>query len=258
MADVMVNGVSVTTNPVVEFSNTEPAAPLGTLPVKFQFAPSGSVVKISGYVEVPECECSSGSSDPGSASIPPIPVFAGCGIEYMESVKSSQPTQATGGNRITYSLHYQEGSDQAYSAITVTVATAVSGSNMHTMLYSLSPNSEPQDLLWTSEITPTTTIGPKTMDFVSGTWTLAGDEFKDANGNLFLPYGKSVWKAHFPDSGNSWRCVGFPRSLGRPVDAASSPIVGYWQTASFPAIPDPAVPSNNLTTSLPMMVLKYA
>ena len=178
----------------------------------------------------------------GGRLVPPQPTFAVKAIEWMEPVQVPNGTTAPGGNRLYFTLHFEE-VGHVYDAITAHVAgTAQSGSNIITALYSVGSNGNPNELLWNSATTSSATTGLKVMTFAAGTWASAGAGYKNGSNELLLTPGMAVWKVIFPSSASSFRYLNMPRSLGSSGDGATEAYNGFSEVSTFPTLPATATP----------------
>lgn len=181
------------------------------------------------------------------------PVIVDAGVEWMELGDASAGSQALIANKIIYTLHYQEGPTETYDGIGVTVASGTSA-DIALALYSADSNGKPGELLWYTSSISAATTGLKTAAFASYTWTTAGAAYKDANNNLVLPRGETIYKAIINSGNVSYRVISECRSIGRPMLASGKPYTGFNEAATYANFPSSAT-GVAITTQIPVLPL---
>lgn len=144
-------------------------------------------------------------------------------VEWMMPVQSALGSQGLANFIGTYH-RVENPAGETFSQICNYINTGIASSSEYFLISLVDPlTGRGTDKLWTSATVSTIASGQKCASFsdVGSTWTTVGLTYQDANGNLVLPYGTTIWKSRIKTNLNSERYISNPRQLGGGIDPAN-------------------------------------
>lgn len=184
-------------------------------------------------------------------------VFHACGPAYTVSLTVPSPT----ATRIHAAVWDRPGT---YDQITANVVVGAASGSLRHYLYESDTNGAPGALLWSSGDISATVTGSRALAFSAGTWTSAGDAYKDGSNNFILRPGQKVWYGTQAENGApltirsvpgaSARLLGYATGAPAGTDAIS---IYYRDVAYASGLPDPfGTPTKGQQTTFPLTTLR--
>lgn len=184
----------------------------------------------------------------------------GYGIQIWNKISAGLPTTVSFiANQLTADLCIERWG-RTYTAAVIQVSTAVAATSGRLALYSWD-GVAPEALLWTSASVDTTTTGIKTPTFAAGTWTTAGNVYKDGSGNFKPPVGTAFCLAWVAQGGGP-TVIGVANTEHAAHGTSTTTLfaaqcVGWSVGSVSGALPDPFGTPAIVTTGMPMYGLVY-